>query len=140
MNKVRKKHGACKKDVHEYWYNNCNRGDWLTGILQDDRKLSYEQRVRIAIAFTEHILPIWQKTYRTDDRPQTAIKAAKKWLKAYSTAIRNLTARAVAAANDTDDNFSATEFFSTAIGAADDINVADVPADLIRNEKKWQAN
>jgi hypothetical protein len=91
MNQVEKQlkeWGACKegfdwavgscKTMAEVW-DTCQRGNWLKWILTKEGSWTQQDEVRIAVAYAEHALPIFEKAYPEDDRPRKAIEAARAW-------------------------------------------------------------
>lgn len=53
---------------------------WAFGAVREDRALVSKLTVQLAVAFAEHVLPIFEKDNSHDDRPRKAIDAAKAWL------------------------------------------------------------
>jgi hypothetical protein len=66
--------------AHTNWWEKCERGDWLVWYLRKTDQLPKPLAVAIAIACAEHVLVLFSKKYPNDNRPATAIGAAKKWL------------------------------------------------------------
>jgi hypothetical protein len=81
-------------------WNSCERGDWLIWLLRNTNQLEKTKSVRLAIAFAEHVLPLFESKNPKDFRPRKALKAAKDWL---SNPSPQTTAAADAAAADAAD-------------------------------------
>ena len=66
------------KTLAEAWQA-CERPDWMLWLYErnnPDKTIC----VKIAVFAAQLALPIWQKKYPGDLRPQQAIEAAKKWI------------------------------------------------------------
>ena len=66
------------KTLEESWVT-CTRPDWmlwLYGRNNPDKLIC----VKIAVYTAKLVLPIWQRKYPDDLRPQHAVEAAEKWI------------------------------------------------------------
>ena len=66
------------KTLEESWVT-CTRPDWmlwLYGRNNPDKLIC----VKISVFAAKLVLPIWQRKYPDDLRPQQAIKVAEKWI------------------------------------------------------------
>ena len=83
------------KTLEESWVT-CTRPDWmlwLYGRNNPDKLIC----VKIAVYTAKLVLPIWQRKYPDDLRPQHAVEAAEKWIENPSEENRQEAAEAAAA-------------------------------------------
>ena len=138
-------------DLDTAW-RTCQRGDWLLWGLRQGDILDKTTAVRIAVAFADHVLPVFDRKYPEDTRPRVAIEAVKAWLKKPTKANRRAAAAAAyaaAAAADAaadaadaaaaaDTAYAVYHAYAAAIGAAE--VAADAYDDARAKERKWQAD
>jgi len=97
-----------------YSINNRFRLDWANWLIV--KLMNKKQRVQYAVFAAKLVLPIYQKKYPDDDRPEKAIEAAERYLNRQSTKNKNAAAAYAAAAYAAD---AAAAYAAYAAYAAD---------------------
>ena len=126
----------CSGDIKTIW-TTCERGDWLIWIMRrtdghDD--MTYR---KIAVAFAEKVLPLFEKKYPKDTRPRDCIAAIKKFIQSPTDenreAMRSARSAAAAAYAAADAAYAAAAYAAAAYAAADRKEFLKWGSDTVRS-------